>query len=353
MGTMLAAIFCRDPGDAMLRMTALFVLLLFLSVKLVFAQATGEGSGSGSKALTDRQIKLIPKLIEKNKQALQRQMRQVDLVYMEKFEEGLDAGLVAAQSGFYDLVKSITKSLYDQPKFKSLGMDKDPRALFLIATLHESDKGIKEDFAKAFKIHSRLASDGFTPSEFRIAEMRYRGLGTPVNKKAALFEFAQACISGHEEACFQAGRMHEKADGTSKNDKTAVVMYSEACKLDHGQACFFAGAKYVGKNALERNDKTALSYFEQACEHGYPRGCLVSAYGYRDARGAEKNDVTATNYFDKACQGSIHQGCAQVGYRLLLGRGVAKQRNAGLDMLKRACEMGNSEACKNHDELKK
>lgn len=91
-------------------------------------------------------------------------------------------------------------------------------------------KGVKRDFAKAFKFLNLSASQGWIESQFYIGLMYLKGYGVSKDYKNAIRYFMLASQAGNVLAIYNLGQMHVTGRGTLKMCKNAAELFKNVAE---------------------------------------------------------------------------------------------------------------------------
>ena len=91
--------------------------------------------------------------------------------------------------------------------------------------MYSGVKGVRKDYAEAFKWYRKAAEQEYTEAEFNLGSMYDNGQGIPQDYVEAVMWYRKAAEKGHARAQFKLGRMYQKGKGIPKNRSISYMWY--------------------------------------------------------------------------------------------------------------------------------
>jgi uncharacterized protein len=124
------------------------------------------------------------------------------------------------------------------------------------------------DYKSAFTTLHPLADRGDPASQYIIAYMLEKGLGTPADPALALAYFQRAADQGNANGQFALGYKYERGLGVKTNPSLALIYYLKAAEQGHAEAQNALGNIYELGRGVDANPQLALSYYRKAAALG-------------------------------------------------------------------------------------
>ncbi len=158
------------------------------------------------------------------------QSRRADRPRREQYQQGIDA---IERHEFAQALKLL----------EPLAQKNDTRALFALANLYASGRGVLRDEAKAAELYSRAAECGHAQALYALGAICADGRGVPRNVGKAIECYEKAVEAGIPDAANSLGYLYENGVGIPPDRERAIewyyragVGYQKAKRLDDAQA---------------------------------------------------------------------------------------------------------------------
>jgi membrane associated rhomboid family serine protease len=158
------------------------------------------------------------------------QSRRADGPQRKRYEEGMAA---IDRQEFTQALKLL----------EPLAQKNDTRALFAVASLHASGRGVVRDEAKAADLYRRAAERGHAQALYALAAIHADGRGVPRDVTKAIECYEKAAAAGVPDAANSLGYLYENGVGIPADREKAIewyyragVSYQKAKRLDDAQA---------------------------------------------------------------------------------------------------------------------
>lgn len=156
--------------------------------------------------------------------------RQADRPQREQYQQGIEA---IERHEFAQALKSL----------EPLAQKNDTRALFALANLYASGRGVLRDEAKAAELYTRAAERGHAQALYALGAIYTDGRGVPRNVGKAIACYEKAVEAGIPDAANSLGYLYENGVGVPADREKAIewyyragVGYQKAKRFDDAQA---------------------------------------------------------------------------------------------------------------------
>ncbi len=210
------------------------------------------------------------------------------------------------------------------------------------------------------------------------------GVGTAVDKSAAVPFYRRACDGKNGDGCARLGWLTFTGKGVTRDFPAGYALLEKGCDdLKSGEACFMMsvvnlssdspelqglgrenlmascaygylpGCYDLGLNFLEgtpgfaRDPVGAVVIWEmEACEKGYARACAAAGFEYQHNEEIARDPVKAVQLYRKACDAGDPIGCSYLGRAHADGvGGLARDPAKAAQLYASACDAGSGSAC--------
>ncbi len=125
----------------------------------------------------------------------------------------------------------------------------------------KGNKGVKKNYATAFKWFQRDALQGNHKAQAYLGLMYKTGRGVLRNYKTAVKWFKKAALQGNSVAQGYLGNMYYNGHGVLKNYKTAVKWFKKAALQGNSEAQFYLGMIYKEGEGVKKNYVKSYAWF--------------------------------------------------------------------------------------------
>lgn len=147
--------------------------------------------------------------------------------------------------------------------------------------------------------------------------------------------FEKACDKGDAAACVKLGDMLAKGLGGPMDKKAADKVLAGACDAGDAAACAFGGDV-----AYARDDADSRRMLLAACRLGHLESCVDVAWMLRHGEGGDADAAEADALLLGACEAGEADGCFFLGLER-----AARGEGGAAELFAKACSLGDPVAC--------
>jgi TPR repeat protein len=147
---------------------------------------------------------------------------------------------------------------------------------------------------------TKAAEKGDAKSQFVLAGLHERGIGTPANQPEAIRWYKTAARNGYAEAQFKVGLLYGRGEGVPQDKNEATRWYKKAADQGHPEAQFYMGYRYEYGKGISQNYGEALRWYGKAAEQGNVSALNGLGSLYLAGHGVPQNQVEAYKWFNLA-----------------------------------------------------
>lgn len=114
--------------------------------------------------------------------------------------------------------------------YERLASQNFPGAQYALGAMYYEGKGVRRDYALALKWHMLAANNGYAPSQYEIGTFHDAGYGVPKNLVEAARWFRRSAEQGYGKAQINLGVMYAIGDGVQKDLMEAYKWFSVAAR---------------------------------------------------------------------------------------------------------------------------
>ena len=156
------------------------------------------------------------------------------------------------------------------------------------------------DAARAVRLYTSAAEQGYAPAYKRLGEMHYHGIGTAADQVASAHWFALASEAGDVEAAYNLGIQLFYGRGVARDPALAAEQWRKAGEKGYADAQTNLGALYTTGEGVALDQVQAAQWFRRAAETGRATGQLKLGLMYANGWGVEKNPGAALRWVHAA-----------------------------------------------------
>ncbi|MEJ2489817.1 MAG: tetratricopeptide repeat protein [Sulfurovaceae bacterium] len=160
----------------------------------------------------------------------------------------------------------------------------------------------QKEYTQAYKIYSKLASEGDTLAQFNVALMLDFGFGVKKDAKEAMKWYYKAANSHHGPSQYNLAKHYDMDAATDASAETkAKIWYEKACENEVAKACTnLALLYYNGGKTFKKNTPKALEFFVKGSEFGDSKANLNLGIIYGWGDGSIQDRLKAYSYLKEA-----------------------------------------------------
>ncbi len=120
--------------------------------------------------------------------------------------------------------------------FRKAAESGDAAAMFNLARLAETGRGMKQDYVEALRWYEEAVAKGDSDAAYNLAFAFLQGTFAPANKLRAIELFTKAAMAGHASAQFNLGLMFYNGDAVETDYEKASLWLNRAAAQGHAKA---------------------------------------------------------------------------------------------------------------------
>jgi TPR repeat protein len=198
----------------------------------------------------------------------------------------------------------------------------DNDAAYNLAYMLQHGQGVKQDYAWALQLYTKLVQSGYTDAVYGLGNMYYYGEGVAQDYAAAYDLFRQAAEDDHPDAQFSLAYMLLNAQGTARNNAQGVRWLEKAASGGSLEALNLLGVISLEGKAVKQNYRNAQRYFRAAADKNHPEALYYMGVINEEGYGVSQNYPEAVKYYQKAAQLNHVEAKYRLGVMYEEGKGV-------------------------------
>jgi TPR repeat protein len=260
------------------------------------------------------------------------------LLSQEDYHQALGPGeaMSAYEKGDYATAHKLWKKECD---------DKNYASCHLLGLMTYQGKGITRDLQQAIVLWEKSCHGKNQDGCYELGVAYEQDLK---DYPRALKSYEDACKQRETKSCHNLGVMHMDGTGVAKDELKANEYFAESCMTGDADDCWQLGDYYRKNKSFEKS----TIFFKVACEKGDAIGCLDFGNAYKDGHGVAQNYSEAMRLYERACRDGSDMACNNMGYLYATGKGVDKNFQKAQPLFEKACNAGVELGCENLRELR-
>ena len=227
-------------------------------------------------------------------------------------------------------------------------------AEYKIATYYEQGFGVSQSYDEAMIWYNKSANQNYAKSQYKIGFNYYYGINMQEpNYATALSWLERASDNGNGKAQNLLGILYNSNNLMRANPQKAVEYFKKAVKNNTPNAFYNFGTMYEKGSGVKKDEKEALRLFAAGAELGDTQCQLSLANAYRVGTLLKIDYEKSLYWYKKAAQKRNVDALKHVAYAYEMGQGTDANLFEALDYYKKASDLGDEEAKKKLEELKK
>lgn len=213
---------------------------------------------------------------------------------------------------------------------------------FAEATFEEAISFFEDkNYAEARTIAEALATADDPRAMAMLGALFQKGLGTPVDLKAAKDWFQKAADKNHPGAQFSLAMMLLDNSLGENDPEAAASLLENAANGGNVQAQYNLGLVYAGRYGTAPDWKKAAEWFRKAGDQNYAEAQYNLGLLFLDGNGVEKDQVAAADWLSRAAVKGMPEAALEYGVLVMRGEGVQRDEKIGLKWLLYSANRGN------------
>jgi uncharacterized protein len=219
---------------------------------------------------------------------------------------------------------------------------KNPLAMFLLAQLYASGKGVPADAGRAVDLMKQAAAAGLPAAEIALGSWYENGYQVPKDWKEAERLLRKPADAGSPEAEARLGEILMATDPSAGAD-----FLRKAAGRGFAAAEYRLASCYAKGTGVERNAEEEMKWLMQSAQHGNMEAKETLGECYMSGHGVPRDPVEAVKCFTDAAKGGVPGAQNNLGASLMKGEGTPTDRPHAVEWFRKAAEHGLAEAQKN------
>ena len=221
----------------------------------------------------------------------------------------------------------------DVPKSKGSDMDDDvvnyyaysaergdAAAQVALGQLHfMGARGLKQDYAEAFRWYSRAAEQGDANAMGHLGNMYAQGIHVSADNQTALNYFRRGVEKGNALAQNGLGFMSMYGMGVPQSYDEAFKSFSKAAEQGNQEARFNLGALHVGGYGVAKDYAKAIYFFTLAANRGHMLALYNLAMMHHNGFGTPRSCPNAVQFIKSVCERGEWAAQLQHAHKLYQG----------------------------------
>ena len=215
--------------------------------------------------------------------------------------------------------------------------------------------GVQPDYKEAMSYLVSRAQRGDNKAQIRLADCYMTGTGFRRNYYRAFFWYNEAARHDDPIGNLKVAELYMSGQGVDKNYEKAVEFYEKALELENYKAAYPLAVIFdKGKEGIKRDYNKAVEYYKIAYELNHDE---KAAFDYAETllerAKSDRAKADAAAAYEFAAKKRYMPGLLKAGECYLSGMGVEKDIERGFRYYLIAARMGNQDALKVVDEIRK
>ncbi len=168
-----------------------------------------------------------------------------------------------------------------------------------------------------------------------------KGLGAPIDLKAAQTWFSKAAEKGHPGAQFSLAMMNLDGSLGDPNAETAAKWLESAANGGNVEAQYNLGLVYSGRYGTEPDWAKAAIWFRKSADQNATDAQYNLGLLYLDGKGVAKDAVAAADWLSRAAVKGMPEAALEYGVLVMRGEGVQRDEKIGIKWLLYAANRGH------------
>ncbi|MCL2389947.1 MAG: hypothetical protein FWD54_03535 [Endomicrobia bacterium] len=271
------------------------------------------------------------------------------------YQKASEQGFKAAQ----EMLDKITE--YEQ--IKKSAEEGNAESQFKLAEMYYRGQDVKQDYAEAVKLYQKAADQGHKEAkkivdaihfeqtkktteesqiklakenQIKLAAMYYYGIGVNQDYAEAAIWYGKAAEQGIADAQYALGGMYYDGRGVEQDYAEAVIWYRKAAEQGIADAQYALGGMYYDGRGVEQRYSGAVNWYKKAAEQGFADAQYTLGGMYYDALGVIQDYDKAFNWYQKAAEQGIADAQYALGGMYYLGEGVKQDYVEAMNWYKKA-----------------
>jgi len=204
-------------------------------------------------------------------------------------------------------------------------------------------KYIEKNLKKAFTLYNIAADMGSLEAMHDLADLHYRGEGTPVNHELAAKFIKKPAEAGFQLSVEFYAMMHYYGHGVKRDLDKAYELFQPGIKEGDTEALLYGGLCLMNREKVDKTTiNTVIDLWTKAAEKGESTAAANLGLIYYDGEYVEKDYATAMKWFELSASKDNIIGLFQLGTCYFYARGTERDLEKAKTYYLRAAEKGNA-----------
>ena len=184
----------------------------------------------------------------------------------------------------------------------------DAKSQFALGRIFDVGRGVKQDYAEAFRWYLKAAEQEHPLAQHMVGEMYRLGQGVAQSDAEAAKWFRRGAENGESSAQNNLGVIYEYGQGGAQDFSQAVKWYRKSAEQGNSGGQSNLGAMYKYGKGVPQDFSEAVKWYQRAASQDYGKAQTNLGVMYATGKGVRLSNIEAYKWFTLAIKNGDSNG---------------------------------------------